>query len=108
MSPKYKLNGGSGATLCKKCNTIISNGRTRRDLCNQCLEDLVNKFPRKNVIGLDGEEQSRIKALFPELDEKAYNESTWGDVCPIENGIILTYPSDVVKALICGIDRLCF
>lgn len=36
MKPKWKFNNGIGATLCNKCNTIISSGHTQDLFCDAC------------------------------------------------------------------------
>jgi hypothetical protein len=36
MKPKHKFNSGNGATLCNKCNKIITEGLTDNLLCEDC------------------------------------------------------------------------
>lgn len=53
MKPIHKFNNGQGATLCHKCNCIISLGRTNDLYCKECkqetLEEVAYNYASKKL-----------------------------------------------------------
>jgi reverse gyrase len=44
MKPIHKFNNGNGATLCHKCNCIISIGFTNDLYCKECIKEQDKKM----------------------------------------------------------------
>ena len=60
--PTHKFNGGIGATICKKCSKIISEGMTEDLYCDEC------NFKYK-LIRSDGLQRRGFHLVFVELND---------------------------------------
>lgn len=105
MKPKHKFNNGNGATLCNRCNVIITKGLTKHLLCNKCIADYVYEYPVKSKWGFNPDELKAIVSEFPDINMDKFNLAMMGNTCMLEEDKIIIYPCDVVTALRCGIEN---
>jgi hypothetical protein len=49
MKPIHKFNNGQGATLCHKCNCIISLGHTNDLYCKECKQETLEEASKRAV-----------------------------------------------------------
>ena len=66
MKPKHKFNSGYGATLCNKCNKIITEGLTDNLLCEDCGGP---QFKYKLVRERDGLTKAGNSIIWIQFDE---------------------------------------
>ena len=52
MKPIHKFNNGNGATLCHKCNCIISIGFTDDLYCKECIKEQYKKMYSEEKVEL--------------------------------------------------------
>ena len=105
MKPKHKYNNGRGATLCNRCNVVITNGFTNQLLCKNCVAEYVYEWPVKSPRGFNPEELKAIVDEFPDINMEKFDLAMMGNTCSLEDGKIITYHCDVVTAIRCGIEN---
>ena len=105
MTPKHKFNNGHSATLCNRCNVIISNKITNHLLCNKCISEYVYEWPVKSRYGFNPDELKAFVEEFPGINMEKFELAMMGNTCMMEEGKIITYHCDVVTALRCGIEN---
>lgn len=71
---------------------------------NKQVEKLVNEYNSKYEEGLLSEEIADIKKNF-DLSEKHFVKAMIGNTCLFRDGRIIIFRDDVIKAIMCGIER---
>jgi len=105
MKPKHKFNSGNCATLCNKCNVIITNRLSNHLLCNKCIEEYVYEYPHKSKHGFTQKEMEDMLKEFPDVNMEKFNLALMGNTGILEDEQFINYPWDVITALRCGIEN---
>jgi hypothetical protein len=77
MKPIHKFNNGNGATLCHKCNCIISIGFTDDLYCKECIKEQDKKMYNEEDLKeafLDGWQLRDGDLPFPKAKKKWFEQ----------------------------------
>lgn len=70
------------------------------------IEEHIYNFPHRNAWGFSSVEIEEVLKAFPKINMDKFNDALTGNTCmKDEAGNLITYPHDLLKAIICGVEN---